>query len=68
VLSFATAGRNGGPHNKKKREATIMAGWRLLSVAVLACVCSAQAALAQVNAPPSYPCVNDAPDPYQRGK
>jgi NHL repeat len=40
-----------------------MAGWRLLSLSVLSAIWGAQAALAQA----SYPCVNDAPDPYQRG-
>jgi DNA-binding beta-propeller fold protein YncE len=40
-----------------------MAGWRPLALAVFAALWGAQAALAQA----SYPCVNEAPDPYQRG-
>ena len=37
--------------------------FRLFSLSVIAALWGAQAALAQA----SYPCVNDAPDPYQRG-
>jgi streptogramin lyase len=38
-------------------------GWRLVSLSVILAVWGAHAAFAQA----SYPCVNDAPDPYQRG-
>ena len=37
--------------------------WRLFSLSIVAAILGAQAAFAQS----SYPCVNDAPDPYQRG-
>jgi hypothetical protein len=37
--------------------------WRLFSPSVIAAILGAQAAFAQA----SYPCVDDAPDPYQRG-
>jgi DNA-binding beta-propeller fold protein YncE len=40
-----------------------MAGWRLFSLAVFATLFGAQAAFAQAGTP----CVNDAPNPYQRG-
>jgi DNA-binding beta-propeller fold protein YncE len=67
VLSFVIDGHQGRPHNKKNGRAAVMAGWRLLTIAAIASVCSAQATLAQINTPPSYPCVNDAPDPYRQG-
>lgn len=38
-------------------------GWRLISLSITLAMWGAHAALAQA----SYPCVNDAPDPYQRG-
>jgi DNA-binding beta-propeller fold protein YncE len=38
-------------------------GWRLVSLSIILAMWGAHAALAQA----SYPCVNDAPDPYQRG-
>ncbi|SHH82101.1 NHL repeat-containing protein [Bradyrhizobium erythrophlei] len=37
--------------------------WRLVSLSIILAMWGAHAALAQA----SYPCVNDAPDPYQRG-
>lgn len=37
--------------------------WRLFSLSIVAAILGTQAAFAQA----SYPCVNDAPDPYQRG-
>ena len=43
-------------------------GLRLFSLSVLAALWGVQAALIQVAlAQVSSPCVNDAPDPYQRG-
>jgi hypothetical protein len=41
----------------------VQMGWRLLLLSIVAALPGVQAALAQT----SYPCVNDAPDPYQRG-
>jgi DNA-binding beta-propeller fold protein YncE len=38
-------------------------GWGLLLLSIVAALPGVQAALAQTG----YPCVNDAPDPYQRG-